>query len=210
MYLYVANTLRQNQRVHYRIDVYDRRGGENAAQIPANHHDIGAGQQVRLGNEDFASLETIDYIKKQLGRYGMIDCQEVGKIRHGAVVPLICNVGAPVPLRAIDTMIAINLGITATAGKERREKAAVVLNTAVEQATARKLEQEHFDPAKAPMTGFAVELEEQEGGSRNPDAPMLGEGYGSGKLDPRGPNAPPLPPAPAAKGGGKNRGSRAA
>ena len=198
--LYVANTSRQDQRVYYRIEFDTPAMSEQSRGRAPLHHDIPAGRQVVLGNTDYP-IDVVQCIVEQLERYGAMGHEDVGRTRKRA--PLVYNTGKSVPFGAIKTMMDINAGIMAEEGRMRRARAAVIVNSLVEDTVARQLAQEQIDPEKAPMTGFAVELEQED--AIGPEG-RLEEGFGGGRLDPRGPGAPPLAPPPSPMPAAKKRG----
>ena len=193
-YLFVANTSRQDQRVYYRLDFDSPGTPETQRGRPALHHDIPAGRQVPIGNTDL-TVDQCQCVIEQLRPYGAIAHEEVNRTRRRA--GLIYNTGKAVPLTAFNAMMDVNHGLLAAEGALRRARAAVTVNKLVEDAAAMEIQRQRFDPEKAPMTGFAVEIEQEDG--IGPDG-RLEAGFGGGTLDPRGPNAPPIGPPPTQQG----------
>lgn len=198
-HLFVANTLEQDQTIWYRTEFDTPTMPEWQRNRPARTQEIKAGRQEALGGENWSD-EICTQIIRQIVPYGAI---EIGEIKNGhAKISMVFNVGSPVPISAIQDAMSVNKGILIEEGRLRRSRAAVAINKTVEDAAALEMIRHNFDPAEAPMKGFAVELEQQD---EVGPAGRLEEGHGQGTLDPRGPGAPPISPQPAKRGPGRPR-----
>jgi hypothetical protein len=192
--LYVANCTMQMQRVYYRIDFdVDKEGKQTIVRRfqPAKQVDIPSGRQTVVGGDLHA--DQIDDIINQLRTFGLMAVTEINNIR--SFTPFIFNLNFPVKEDAIRHVAAKNQGLKIEEGKQRRAKAAVVMNDIVANTVANKFADEGIP--KEPTQDFEIEfeqLEQSEAGEKR-----IEEGY---RMDPK---APPPPGAKATKPPAKKR-----
>lgn len=142
MRLYIANPTSQNQRICYRLDFNaDGQIDPRRTNQAAKQQDIPPGRQVMV-HSDGLHISQIDEIVGQLQRYGMVGVADVPGLKTSvkrfdpkslAVTPLIFNVEKPVPPDVMRTVQDVNKRVYVGQGKERRARAAVAVNSIVEQ-----------------------------------------------------------------------------
>jgi hypothetical protein len=182
--LYVANTTKQNQRVYFRLDFDVDAEGRRSTILrfqPAKYVDIPPGQQRVIGGE--IHQDQVESIVEQLRPYGLAGVTEVASL--AAVTPYIFNLNQPVKADHIRYVMAKNEGLQIEEGRQRRAKAAIIMNETVSNAVANQFAQQGIQ--KEPVQDFEVEfeqLDQSEAGEKR-----IEEGY---RIDP---NAPPPPAA---------------
>jgi hypothetical protein len=192
-FLYVANTLEQDQSVYYRTEFDTPLTPERLRGQPAPFQNIQKGRQEALGKRDFDHEVIMGTLIPQLRAYGAVEPHEIRAGHRGrGKISLVYNVGAPVAAADIRDARAVNNGILILEGQARRATAAVMNNKTVEEASVKAMIEHDFDPADAPMRGFSVETEQLD--EFNDKGSRLEEGHGAGRLDPRGAGAPPIAP----------------
>ena len=130
--LYVANTLKQQQIIFYRMD-FDADGGPNALRRfqPAKQSPvIPKGRQIVLGGE--LEMVQIDNIVTQLERVGLTAEKDIGHL--SGMVPYVWNIDQPVKADSIRTVLAHNAGVLMGQGRVRREAAAIAARASLENA----------------------------------------------------------------------------
>jgi hypothetical protein len=184
--LYIANTSKQDQVIHFRLD-FDQNGQQisQAGKMP-KQQEVKKGRQANIGGD--LPMPTIDSIVEQLRPYGLIGVADVP--RQASIVPFVFNVDRPVSADVMRQVIAFNDGISVSAGQKRRQNAAIATNDLVQKlvddlaATAgAPLPTPINDPEK-PAVEFE-QIEQSENGERR-----IEEGY---ILDPNAGRPSPEP-----------------
>ena len=130
--LYVANTLKQQQIIFYRMD-FDADGGPNTLRRfqPAKQSPVlPKGRQIVLGGE--LEMVQIDNIVAQLERVGLTAEKDIGRL--SGMVPYIWNIDQPVKADSIRAVLAHNAGVLIGQGRVRREAAAIAARASLENA----------------------------------------------------------------------------
>lgn len=188
-YLHIANCTRQRQTIAFRLDI--NRNGE----LDPRMQNAAAKQQtietspVRLMQAVVGGdlhPNQIEDIIRQLTPYGLVGVVDVPNNLVG-FTPLVFNIDAPVPERVMRAVYDYNQGIRIMEGGDRRRRAAIGANQALEG---------QLQPDMARPPEFDVEFEQEEV-SEN-DEKSISEGFHV-KRDGA---APPTP--------GQGRGKRAA
>ena len=122
--LYIANTLKQQQIIFYRMD-FDADGGPNALRRfqPAKQSPV-----IPKGRQ----MVQIDNIVAQLERVGLTAEKDIGRL--SGMVPYIWNIDQPVKADSIRAVLAHNAGVLMGQGRVRREAAAIAARASLENA----------------------------------------------------------------------------
>jgi hypothetical protein len=132
-FLYVANCTQQQQIIFYRTDI-----APPGAQVPftaSRQQAIPPGRQMTVGGDlDQHEIGALVEYLNQFGAVGEVDVP--GKL-HPMVHPFIFNIDRPVSEHAMRHVMAHNMGIKIEEGDERRERAAVGANEALDIAAQR-------------------------------------------------------------------------
>jgi len=155
--LFVANATPQNWIIFYRLDFNDD-GSPNVRFTPAKQHPIPSGKQNAIGGD--LHISQVESIVKQLSKYGAIGVTDVQRQR--VYTPLVFNVDKPVPAVIIERVRALNMGVLAQEGAERRRKAAVANNQAIETAVQNAVANLGGDPNEVKIPGVETTFEQVE------------------------------------------------
>ncbi len=188
--LFVANCTMQMQRVYYRIDFdVDRDGKQTIVRRfqPAKQVDIPSGRQAVVGGE--LHTDQINDIVNQLRTFGLVAVTEIPGIR--TFTSFVFNLNQPIKEDHIRYVAARNQGFKIEEGKERRQKAAVVMNDIVANTVSDQFAAQGIP--KEPTQDFEVEfeqLDQSEAGEKR-----IEEGY---RMDLKAPPPAGVKPAKAA------------
>jgi hypothetical protein len=172
--LYVANPTNQRQIVSFRLDI--NRNGEPEQDRrfqPAKQQDILPGQQVPLGGRDMHEKQ-ITSIMDQLRPYGMVQVKDLPMLKAGQRVTYLCNIGLVVPAKDIRAAEMHNRRLKIEEGQQRRAKAAIAVDSTVQQSVEQQFLEKGIDAQPSDSTTVTFEqLDEVEG---NED-PKVAEGF---------------------------------
>jgi len=156
MKLYVANCTKHRQKVYYRLDFnMEGQPASQAGKLPKSQ-DIEPGRQIVLGGDLHKSQ--IVSIVDQLNKFRAAGTVDVPRLKDQA--PYVFDIDRAVPAATIRRVIEHNGTILLTAGKERRQKAAIVVNRIVEQRMNEELIAKQIEPPE--MNGLDVEYEQED------------------------------------------------
>lgn len=146
--VYVANVTMQNHKLNFLLP-----GGRKAVSL-----DVGMGRQIYVAE---MSTPEIDAMVHQLGPYGLV---ESGQVPRKQKVTYIFRVGGPVSSAEMQKVIDQNRGILRDEGKDRREKAAIAANVAM-------------NTDETPLRNMTMDVEEIDPGDLGNDSDHVGEGF---------------------------------
>lgn len=192
--LFVANCTRQFQEVYYRLDFND--GGQPEANRrfqPAKRETIPPGRQICLGGD--LHMTQIKDIIDQLKPYGLVGTVDVPRLN--AIAPYVFDIDKPVSVSVINDVRNSNAGILIEQGRERRKKAAIVVNETVANVVGNEFASAGI--AKEPTQEIEVEFEQEEQSEAGES--RVAEGY---RLDANAP-APVQRGRTNSKGGGRGK-----
>ena len=175
-YLHIANCLRQDQIIVYRLGVNREGDVDERLKFSAPKSQTIKGcsdgriRQEVLGGD--LHPNQMNQIIEQLEIYGLIAAMDVPNNLPKRQVPYIYNIGAPVPPEAMKAVYDHNFETKTYEGADRRKKAAVGANRAL-------MDQTGNTPGE-----FDVEIEQED---PSPDDSRTVEGF---HVVPQGPATP--------------------
>ena len=156
MRLYVANCTQQNMVVFYRTE-FDREGNQidQRGKLP-RQQGIPPGRQEVVGGD--LQKDSIDAIIGQLEVYGLVAEKDVASLAKTA--PMIFNVDQPVKPRSIELARETNKMILFAQGRDRRERAAVIVNDLVQNQISADMAARGSEQAAGQTDPLEVEFEQ--------------------------------------------------
>jgi hypothetical protein len=178
--MYVANCTNQVQTIFYRLDFTDRGTENRNARFQApRQQSVQPGRQIQLGS-DF-HVRQIEDIVSQLTPFGLIGTVDVP--RQTGYAPLVFGLDRPISEDVLNNVKATNEGFLVEQGKLRRQRAAVVVNDAVQNRIKAELDAKGITDVGAPdSVQLTIEQQEQ---SENGES-RIEEGYVIDKKAPPG------------------------
>ena len=134
MKLYVAVTVRQKQRIFYRLDIDPSDGSiRSQAGVLPKHQDIEPGKQAAIGGDLYPGQ--VDSIIEQLKVFGLMPADEVNRLTK--LTPYIYSKDRPITRAAIEKAFNHNQAVLSKQGKSRREEAAIAAAVAINSDEAK-------------------------------------------------------------------------
>lgn len=155
--LFVANCTRQNQEIHYRLDLDETgRIDERRRFQPAKRMTIAPGRQVALGGD--LHMTQITDIIDQLRPFGLIGVVDVPRMK--SIAPYVFDIDKQIQPFTINSVMAVNAGIHVQDGKDRRARAAIAVNETVAATVSHEFAANQIP--KEPEQEVEVEVEQLE------------------------------------------------